>query len=117
VARGPLSVGYQHYYALRHDKTVACFGLDYRLPAATSVRFPSAGACVGLRGLTVQVLPLAGVTWDSAVATVRGRTVASAKGGRVLAGLTLRRLPAAGRFAVTITVTARDGRTAAGRRV
>jgi hypothetical protein len=63
------------------------------------------------------VLALAGLTWDSAGATVRGRTVASAEGGRVLAGLKLRRLPAAGRFAVTVTVTARDGRTAAGRHV
>jgi Regulator of Chromosome Condensation (RCC1) repeat protein len=120
VARGPfaaLSVGYQHYCALRPDKTVACFGLDYRLSAATALRFPSAPGCVGPQGLTVQVLPLAGLTWDSAVATVRGRTVASAEGGRVLAGLRLRRLPTAGRFAVTVTVTAHDGRTAVGRRV
>ena len=82
---------------------------------AKAFTLPSAKACLSRRSFTIRIRRLPGVVWVSAVVKVRGKRVKTVKRSRITAPVNLKGLPE-GRFSVTITATALDGRKVTGRR-
>jgi hypothetical protein len=85
------------------------------ISAAQAFKLPSATACVSRRSFTIRIRRLAGITWVRAVVIVNGKRVKTVKRSRITAAVNLTGLPK-GRFTVSITATATDGRTVTGQR-
>lgn len=86
-----------------------------RITAASAFTLPSAKRCVSRRHFTIRIRKLRGVTFVSAVVKVNGKRVKTVKRARISAPVDLTGLPK-GRFVVTITAKASDGRTVTGTR-
>lgn len=86
-------------------------------PIAASKAFtlPSAKACVSRRSFTIRVRKLPGVSFVKAVVKVNGKRVKTVSRARITAPVNLRGLPR-GRFKISITATAADGRVVTGTR-
>ena len=115
-----LSVGYHGACAIRTAGTLACWpaaeGTEPApIPAARALTLPPSKRCVSHRSFAIHIRKLPGVTWASAVVTVRGRRVKTVKRPRLAAPVNLTGLPR-GTFKVSITASATDGRTATGTR-
>lgn len=86
-------------------------------PIAASKAFtlPSAKSCVSRRSFSIRVRKLPGVTFVSAVVKVNGKRVKTVSRARITAPVNLKGLPR-GRFKISITATASDGRVVTGTR-
>jgi hypothetical protein len=85
------------------------------ISAAKAFSLPSSKACLSRRSFTIRIRKVSGVTWVSAVVKVRGKRVKTVKRSRITAPVNLKGLPK-GRFSVSITAKAADGRSVTGKR-
>lgn len=85
------------------------------ISAAKAFTLPSARTCVSRRSFAIHIRKLPGVTFVSAVVKVNGKRVKTVSRQRITAPVNLKGLPA-GRFKVSITAKAADGRVVTGSR-
>jgi alpha-tubulin suppressor-like RCC1 family protein len=118
-----VSAGSFHTCGLRTDSTVTCWGYNEfgqtSVPVAIrpteAFDVPTTKRCVSRRNFRIRVRKLPGITWASADVVVNGKRVKTLKGARITARVDLRGLPK-GRYTVTISATASDGRVVTDRR-
>lgn len=85
------------------------------ISASKAFTLPSSKACVSRRSFTIRVRKLPGVSFVKAVVKVNGKRVKTVSRARITAPVNLKGLPS-GRFRVSITATAADGRVVTGSR-